>query len=172
VQETKAEAAPAPIINKVPIDPADESWGMESSDKGPELAPPEPIIDDEFEPDIANLKDKKRDESRDLAMPPKKEEKPAYIPKKVPLIDPNVWRRVPIVPSALVENAVDNKLNNLLEDIFLEYHNIERNLYKDVKKINKELKSSQKIKDLDFKSSINKISDLSDLQDSKSMRES
>jgi hypothetical protein len=90
----------------------------------------------------------------------------------VPLIDPQVWRRVPIELSSLVENAVDNKLNNLLEDIFLEYDNIERNLYKDVKKINKELKSSQKIKDLDFKSSMNKISDLSDLQDSKSMRES
>jgi hypothetical protein len=56
-----------PILKKVPIaDPADESWDVESSEK--EDAPPadnfEPIIDEEFEPDTKNLKDKKKDESR------------------------------------------------------------------------------------------------------------
>lgn len=94
-------------------------------------------------------------------MPTKKEEeKPSYIPKKVPLIDPVLWKKTPINTTALVENAIDNKINNMIEDVLLEYHNIEKNLYRDVKDINKSLKASQKIKDFD---SINKISDLSDL---------
>lgn len=116
----------------MPIDPADESWGVESSDK--DFAPPanlNPIIDD-FEPDTKNLKEKKKDDARDMKMP-KQEEKPAYIPKKVPLIDPILWKKVPINTPSLVENAIDNKINNMIEDILLDYHNIEKNLYKSVK---------------------------------------
>jgi hypothetical protein len=77
-------------VAKVPIDPADESWGVESSDKQEALPPNlDPIIDHDFEPEAVQ-KSKKRDEARDLAMPPPKveEEKPSYIPKKVPIIDP------------------------------------------------------------------------------------
>lgn len=121
----------------MPIDPADESWGVDSSEK--EDAPPaednfEPIIDEEFEPDTKNLKDKNKDEARKLAMPAKKEEeKPSYIAQKVPLIDAQLWKKVPVNVSFLVENAVDNKINNMIEDVLLEYHNIEKNLYKSVK---------------------------------------
>ena len=169
------EQALEPVRNKcaAPIDPADESWGVDSSSKE-SAAPPnlDPIVDD-FEPDTQNLKDKKKDEARDLAMPVKKEEeKPAYVPNKVPLIDPMLWKKIPINTPALVENAIDNKINNMIEDVLLEYHNIEKRLYKDVKDINKSLKASQKIRDLDIKNSINKISDISDLQDSKSVRDS
>lgn len=43
---------PEPVRNTAPIDPADESWGVESSEKE-EAAPTnlDPIVDD-FEPDI------------------------------------------------------------------------------------------------------------------------
>lgn len=130
--------------NVAPIDPADESWGVDSSSKE-SAAPPNlnPVVED-FEPDTQNLKEKKKDEARDLAMPPKKaeEEKSSYVPQKVPLIDPMLWKRIPIVPSSLVENAVDNKINNMIEDVLLEYHNIEKRLYADVKDINKSLKAS------------------------------
>ena len=76
-------------------------------------------------------------------MPVKKEEeKPSYVPNKVPLIDPLLWKKIPINTTALVENAIDNKINNMIEDVLLEYHNIEKKLYKDVKDINKSLKAS------------------------------
>jgi hypothetical protein len=118
----------------VPIDPADESWGVDSSEKEEPSDNFEPIIDEEFEPDTKNLKDKKKDEMRGLVMPKgKEEEKPSYIAQKVPLIDAQLWKKVPINISFLAENAIDNKINNMIEDVLLEYHNIEKNLYKSVK---------------------------------------
>ena len=96
----------SPKVYKEPIDPADESWG--NSEPSDDVKPPspakkdseefKPILDD-FEPNTKNLKERKKDEARDLSFPqkkePVKEEAPAYVPKKVPIIDPVLWKKLP-----------------------------------------------------------------------------
>ena len=70
-----------------------------------------------------------------------------------------------------VESAVDAQINNLIEDVLLEYDNIEKYQKRDVNNINKSLKQSKGTLNFD---DINSKRDFDDYSDdkSKSVRDS
>jgi len=106
-------------------------------------------------------------------LPPKKEQKPAYVPNKKPLIDDKLWNNVKDQSqmARAVEAAVDAQINNFIEDALVEFHNIEKYQKRDVNNINKSLKQSKGT--LNFED-INSRRDFDDISDdkSKSMRDS
>jgi len=62
---------------------------------------------------------------------------------KLPLVNPMDWKA--IVPDQKllinnVEKAIENKLNNMIVDLLNEFKNLKAAQYKDITRINKELK--------------------------------
>jgi hypothetical protein len=61
-----------------------------------------------------------------------------------------------------IENAVDNKINNMIVDILNEYSNLKSYQYKDVNKINKELNKGTVRNDFDIIDDLNALEDFND----------
>lgn len=117
---------------------------------------PEEKAKEEFEEDpviIGGKNERKKEvaELKQQVKSPIKQSPPknAYKPEIKPLIDEKLWsqptrgKRQAEIIAERVEGAIDNKVNNLIEEVLVHYSNIDKKLYKDVNAINKDIKNSK-----------------------------